>query len=170
MLRLLLTTFVLMAALAAHTQDYHHYWITWTAQGKPYAGVMAVNTRLPTQVLRLTFYDEQIGGYRLIEQKFSLQYDYEIEAFYLRNNRLTDRTYCEATPAYTYSPDEFYLLENGYELQMWCIDAQGVTATVESEFISLKEIDLYKPYFWPEVSRICNTNYWHQLVHQLFSN
>jgi hypothetical protein len=148
-------------------QDYHHYWVSWVANGKSYGGVMAVNTRLPTQVLRLTFFDDRIGGYRLIEQRYTLSYHDGYN--YLHNHQLSDRTFCDNRRAYSYSPDQFYFIEDGYELQMWCIDGQGVTAKVYSEFISLQEIDGFKPYFWPEKYGHCNSTYWNGLMFALFN-
>ena len=167
MLRTIAILLLMTTTLGLSAQNYHHYWVSWNANGTAYAGVMAVNTRLPTQVLRLAFYDARLGGFRLIEQRYSLSSNDGF--FYLHNRQLVDRTFCDNRTAYTYSPDQFYFVEDDYQLQMWCIDTQGVSAPVHSQFIPLGEIDDYKPYFWPERYGHCNSSYWHGLMFALFS-
>lgn len=147
-------------------QDYHHYFISWTDQSTQYIGVMAVNTRVPTQVLRLIYYSPQTSEYRLIEERFRLSFNGD--CYYLAATRLSDRTACFEGYADHYSPDNFYMIEDGLDLDIWNRDDSGRRAVVNETFIPLSEIDGYKPIFWPEAYGICNSVYWHNLIQNLF--
>jgi len=159
----LITVLFLFSALTiTKAQDYHHYFISWADQTYDYYGVMAINTRIPTQVLQLIYYSNETGEYRLIEEKFRLSFNGS--RFFLASTRLSDRTACYEGYADHYNADNFYLIENGLDIQMWNRDDAGVEAEVDETFIPLNEIDGYKPIFWPEAYGICNSSYWHNLI------
>jgi len=164
--------FVLLVFLftlhTAKAQDYHHYSIQWMDASSQYFGVMAVNTHVPTQVLRLICYNRQTGEYRLLEEKFRLSF--VDSRFYLASTKLSERTTCYDAYAENYNADNFYMIENGLDVDLWNVDDAGVTAQVKDEFIPLSAIDVYKPIFWPEAFGICNTAYWHDLVQAIMEH
>lgn len=152
--------------MTGYAQDYDHYYIEFHSNGTQYSGVIAIDTRYPRQVLRLAYYQPQSGTYKLIEQRYQTDYMEELNAFYFDNVWLRDRTYCYDAPAHNYSPD--YFVFNKHTNQIWVVDELGNLALVHSKFIPLKNIDDWKPYFWPEIYHNgCGTN-WQNRIYQFF--